>query len=209
MKFLKKPVPLWSHFAAFGIVVLVGGALVAGIAAGLLAPSWLASALGPRTPVRNEQVVSSIQKEEQSVLLTLGVQGISEAKGIPPAMFKDFPLLHKARLMQYSMKAKLGVDAVTIDATGDHTFVVTVPEFIWIGQDDLNIDRVFSDDGVLSAFTEQKSEVDQLNGIVDDALKQKHLEGNDQALRDQAEFYFTKLARSIDPDAELTFEFEG
>jgi hypothetical protein len=208
MRFLKKPVPLWSHFATFGIVVLVGGALVAGVAAGLLTPPWLASALGPQTPIRNEQVVTSIQKEEQSVLLTLGVQGISEAKGIPPAILKDFPLLQKARLMQYSMKAKLGVDAVTIDATDDHRFVVTVPGFIWIGQDNLKIDRVFGDDGVLSAFTEQDSETEQYNAIVADDLKQKYLEGNDDALRDQAEFYFTKLAKSIDRDAELTFVFE-
>ncbi|GAA1468884.1 hypothetical protein [Microbacterium thalassium] len=207
MKFLKKPVPLWSHFATFGIVVLVVGALVAGLAVGLLTPPWVASALGPQTVVRNEQVVTSIERKEQPVLLQLGVQGISTAEGIPPAFFKDLPWLQKARLMQYSMKVKLGVDSVEIKSTADHEFLVTVPQFIWIGVDDLKIDRVFSDDGVLSAFTPQDSESEQFNEIVDDELKQQYLDDNLQLLRDQAEFYFTQLAKSIDPDAELTFEF--
>jgi hypothetical protein len=208
VKFLAKPVPLWSHLATFGVVVLVIGALIAGVAAGLLTPPWLASALGPQTPIKNEQVVTSIEKEEQSVLLTLGTQGISEAKGIPPAILRDFPLLQKARLMQYSMRVKLGVDAVSIDAVEDHKFRVTVPKFVWIGQEDLKIERVFSDDGALSAFTEQDSEAEQFNAIIDDELKRTYLEANDQALRDQAEAYFTKLARSIDPAAELEFVFE-
>lgn len=209
MRFLRRPVPLWSHLATVGVVVLVLGGLAVGVAAGLLTPPWLASALGSQSVVRNEQVVTFITKEEQTVLLTLGVEGVSDAKGIPPAVLRDFPLVQKVRLVQYSMKAKLGVDAVTIDATGDHEFVVKVPPFIWIGEADRKIERVISDDGVLSAFTEQKTESEQLNGIVDDDLKTKYLENNAEALRNQAEFHFTKLARSIDPDAELTFEFAG
>lgn len=207
MRFLRRPVPLWSHLATLGIVVLVLGGLAVGIAAGLLTPPWLASALGSRSIVRNEQVVTFITKEEQTVLLTLGVEGISEAEGVPPQVLKDVPFSKKVRLVQYSMKAKLGVDAVTIDATGDHQFVVTVPPFIWIGETDRKIERVISDDGVLSAFTEQKTESEQLNGLVDDELKAKYLENNGEALQNQAEFHFTKLARSIDPDAELSFEF--
>lgn len=209
MRFLRRPVPLWSHLATFGVVVLVLGSVVVGVAAGLLTPPWLASALGSQSVVRNEQVVMFITKEEQTVLLTLGVEGISESEGLPPAVLKDVPLLQKARLMQYSLKAKLGVDAETIDATGDHQFVVTVPPFIWIGEADRKIERVINDDGGLSAFTEQKTESEQLNGLVDDDLKTKYLKSNAEALRNQAEFHFTKLAHSIDPDAELTFEFAG
>jgi hypothetical protein len=194
--------------AIFGIVALVIGALVTGVAAGILTPTWLASALGPQTPIRNEQVVTSIEKEEQTVLLSLGVEGISEAEGIPPTILKDFPVLAKARYMVYSMKAKLGVDTVSIEATDDHKFTVAVPDFIWIGQDEFKIGDVFSNDGVLSAFTEQDTESEQVNAIIDDEVKQKHLAANQELLRDQAEFYFTKLATSIDPDAELTFVFE-
>ncbi len=209
MRFLRRPVPLWSHLATFGVVVLVLGGLAVGVAAALLTPPWLASALGPQSVVRNEQVVTFITKEEQTVLLTLGVEGISEAEGIPPEILKDVPVLKKVRLMQYSLTAKLGVDAVTIDATGDHQFTVKVPPFTWIGEADTNIDRVISDDGVLSAFTAQMSESEQFNAIVDDELKNQYLSANDEALRNQAEFHFTKLAHSIDPDAELTFEFAG
>ncbi|MGJ0390271.1 hypothetical protein [Microbacterium sp. CGR1] len=207
MKFLKKPVPLWSHFAVLGIVVLVLGALIAGVAAGILTPSWLVSAAGSRGVVKNEQVVTSIEKEEQTVLLALGVQGISEAKGIPPAIVADFPLLQKARFMQYSMTAKLGLDAVEVRATADHEFLVTVPPFIWIGADGLRIERVIGSDGVLSAFTTQPSEAEQFNAIIDEELKQKYLAANEPALRDQTEYYFTKLAQSIDPDAVVSFKF--
>lgn len=207
MKFFSKPVPLWSHFAVLGVVVLVIGALVAGVAAGLLTPPWLASTLGSQTVVKNEQVVTSIEREEEVVLLTLGAQGISEAKGIPPAIVRDFPWLQKARLMQYSLKVKLGTDTVAIKATDDHQFVVTVPPFIWIGEEDMKIERVFSDDGVLSAFTDQMTEAEQFNAIVGEELQAKYLEDNEQALRDQTEYVFTKLARSIDPAAQLTFEF--
>jgi hypothetical protein len=207
MKFLKKPVPLWSHFAVLGVVVLVVGALVAGLAAGLLTPPWLASALGPQSVIRNEQVVTSIERLEQTDLVELSVQGISTAEGLPPALVRDLPILQNARIMQYSMKVQLGVEGVDIQTTADHEFRIAVPAFKWTGMDDFQIDRVFNDDEVLSVFTALPSLTEQQNAIVDDELKQKHLEANQQLLRDQAEFYFTKLARSIDPEATLTFEF--
>lgn len=207
MKFFNKPVPLWSHFAVLGVVALVVGALVAGVAAGLLTPPWLTSALGPQTEVKNEQVVTSIERLEQTDLIELSVQGISSAKGIPPAIVKDLPVLQNARIMQYSMKVQLGVAGVDITSTADHKFLVVVPAFKWTGSDDLKIERVFNDDEILSVFTSLPSETEQLNKIVDDELKQQYLEQNRQLLRDQAEFYFTKLAKSIDPDAKLTFEF--
>lgn len=207
VSFLSKRVPLWSHLAVFGVVVVVLGALVAGVAVGIFTPPWLVTAASSHSVVKNTQVVTSIEKTEQTALLELGIQGISEAKGIPPAALKDFPLLQKARYMQYSMTAKLGVDEVKVEATDDHEFLVTVPPFIWIGYDDLEIERVIGDDGMLSALTTQVSEYEQFNSIVDQELKQKHLAGNQQALRDQATHYFTKMATSIDPSAMLTFQF--
>ncbi|MGP6170376.1 hypothetical protein ACTU6V_04100 [Microbacterium sp. A204] len=95
MKFLSKPVPLWSHFAVFGLIVLVLGALIAGVAVGILTPAWLVSAVGSHSVVKNEQVDTSIKKKEQTVLLELGVQGISEAKGIPLLSSARFPSLRK------------------------------------------------------------------------------------------------------------------
>ena len=207
MRFLRKPVPLWSHFAVLGTIALVLGALIVGVAAGILTPGWLVSAVGSHSVVKNEQVVTSIEKEEQTVLLALGVQGISEAKGIPPAILADIPLLQKARYMQYSMTAKLGLDSVDIRATADHEFLVRVPAFIWIGADEMRIERVIDSDGVLSAITTQSRQTEQFNAIIDEELKNKHLAANQAGLRDQTEYYFTKLARSIDPDAVLIFEF--
>lgn len=207
MRFLKKPVPLWSHFATFGIVVIVAGALLGGIALGLLTPPWVTGALGPQSVIRNEQVVTSIARLEQTDLLELGVEAISTAEGKPPAVLRQFPWMESARIMQYSMKIQLGVDGVDIEATGDHEFLVTVPAFIWTGYDDFKIDRVFNDDELLGGLSELASQEEQQNAIIDDDLKQKYLDANQDLLRDQAEFYFTKLAKSIDPDAELTFEF--
>ncbi|WP_336625243.1 MULTISPECIES: hypothetical protein [unclassified Microbacterium] len=206
MKFLKKPVPLWSHFAVFGVVALVLGALVAGVAAGVLTPAWLVSALGSHSVLKNEQVVTSMEKKEQTVLLQLGVKGVSEAEGIPPAILKDFPLLQKARYMIYGGKVKLGVDHVIVKATGDHEFTVEVPEFIWIG-DDVDVEQIISSDGILSAFTAQKSEAEQFNNLISNEDKADYVEQNLSALRDQAEFVFTKYATSIDPNATLTFVF--
>lgn len=207
MKFLRKPVPLWSHFAVFGLLVVVLGALFAGVAAGILTPPWLVSALGSQSVLKNEQVVTSMEKKEQTVLLELGIEGVSEAKGIPPAILKEFPLLQKARYMIYTSKIKLGVDAVIVKSTGDHQFEVSVPAFIWIGEEDTKVNKVISQDGVLSAFTEQKSDLEQRDALFTADTKTKYLEQNQQTLRDQAEFVFTKLATSIDPDAKLTFVF--
>lgn len=207
MSFFRKQVPLYSHFVVWGVVLLVVGALAAGVVAGILTPPWVVSAVGSHSTIKNEQVVTSIERKEQTVLLELGIEGISEAKGIPPEMLAAFPQLGKARYMVYSAKVKLGVDAVTVNSTGDHSFEVKVPPFGWIGVDDATIENVFSNDGLLSAFTEQDSEAEQFNAIFDDEVKQKYLVANQQPLRDQTEYYFTKLARSIDPDATLTFVF--
>ena len=49
-----------------GVVALVLGALVAGVAAGVLTPAWLVSALGSHSVLKNEQVVTSMEKKSQA-----------------------------------------------------------------------------------------------------------------------------------------------
>lgn len=158
----------------------------------------------------DSQMVQSLSRDQQVVLLSLGIQGITQRTDDSSFMGVKIPGSVRATFLQYSFGAKLGFEGtkVKIDKTGANSYKITIPAFTFIGYDDPTYKVAAEDNGVLSWTTPEIDTVDMVNTILSDEAKQKYISGNEDLLEDQAKTYYTNIATGLDKGATLTFEFD-
>lgn len=159
---------------------------------------------------RNSQVIQSITREQQVVLLSLGIQGIMERSQDSHLFGLEnlpIPWSERASFIQYEFTAKLGHDGaeVQIDELGENRFRITVPEFEFIGHSDEQFKVAAEDNGVLSWITAPIDPVQMVNDILSDSTKDEYVEKNQDLLQDQAEAFYNGILQGIDP--EITAEY--
>ena len=105
-----------------------------------------------RVESKNTQVINAVQREEQVVLLSLGIQGLAEKSSAGEVFGVRVPWTDRTQFVQYSYKAKLGIEGkdVRVTETGEHAYTVEVPQFIFIGHTDEEFKTAVEDNGVLS-----------------------------------------------------------
>lgn len=190
------------------VIVLMAGILLAGTSA----ISQLTSRIfSPGTPAvtTDTQMVESLTREQQVVLLSLGIQGITERTDDSSFMGVKIPGSDRATFLEYTFNAKLGFEGtqVKIDRTGEDSYLITIPAFTFIGYDDPTYKVAAEDNGVLAWTTPEIDTVDMVNTILSEDAKQKYLTGNEEVLEDQAKTYYTTIAQGLDKAATLTFKF--
>lgn len=198
-----------------GKAMKVGGLLAIGLLLGALvmfgavrlAPVLLAS--GNNAESRTTQVVQSVTKKQEVVLLSLGIQGIAESTDKSKILGIDIPGSDRATFLQYNFSAKLGLDgeSVRVVSTGENSYRIVIPEFVFIGHDDESFRLVAEDNGVLSWVTPEVDTAEMISGILNDEAEAKYVDANIDILKDQAKVFYTGIISSIDPDVSLTFEF--
>lgn len=191
---------------AIAVAYLVAGALLA-FAAVSVVPSL--SLFSNKSENRNTQVIEAIMREEQVVLLSLGIQGIDVQKANTQFRGFDIPGSARTTFVQYAFKAKLGIEggAVTVEKTGETSYLVTVPEFIFIGHSDESFELVAEDNGLVSFVTPKIDAVEVINAILSDEKQDEYVEANVETLQDQAQVFYTTIISSIDPDVSVQFKF--
>jgi hypothetical protein len=171
-------------------VCLVGaGALV-----GLVATGGLPGLFGVNSESRSSQVVNSITREQQVVLLSLAVVPGSE----------------RAVFMMYSFKAKIGLEGrdVKVSPKGDNAFLVVVPDFVFIGHSDEQFRLAAQENGLLSwATTPEIDREEMVNTILNDGAQRTYIDSNREILQSQTKVFYTNIIHGIDPNIELTFDF--
>lgn len=167
------------------------------------------SVFGSEFESRDSQVITAISREEQVVLLSLGIQGISEKNGKSTFLGVDVPGSDRVSLLQYGFNAKLGVEGkdVQIVENGENAYTVTVPEFIFIGHSNESFRLVAQDNGVLSFVTPEIDDVEMINTILNGDAQVQYIESNQEILRDQAKAFYAGIIHSVDPTIEVSFEF--
>lgn len=180
----------------------------------LLANGPLQGAFGKSgTTSRSTQIVQSVEKEQQVVLLSLGIQGIEEATTENKEIFGriTIPGSGSTKFILYRFDAKLGLEGsdVEIAEVGENSFKVTVPGFVFIGHDEVTFKAAAESNGPLSWISPGEDDLDIATTILNDENREKYLVEYREALESQAEAYYRQLVASIDPRAELSFEFEG
>lgn len=197
--------------ARFVVAAMVGIALI--VTGTLLAPvlTNYIPLFGTHTESRNTEVIQSITREEQVVLLSLGIEGIEQKDQTGTSWFNDLPFTGRSKIIQYGFKAKLGIEGkdVAIKETGTGTYLVSIPKFIFIGHDNVSFKSAFEKNGALSFVTEEIDELDMANTILNSDAQKEYISQNESILKDQAESFYEEIITSIDPAVVVDFEFKS
>lgn len=196
----------WGYLVT-ALVLVASGAFIGSTAT----KAFSASPLSATSEERNGQIVRSITREEQVVLLALGIQGIQEKTGKSKFFGVDIPGSDRASFLMYTFDAKLGIEGKDVQVrVGDaNTVFVTMPKFIFIGHDNHKFRIVAENNGVLSWVTPENDPVEMINNILTDQAKAEYVKTNEEFLKEQAKAFYSGIITSIDPDVTVEFEFRN
>lgn len=194
------------------ISLVVVGLIVGGIVA-----LWAANAFPQLTPFGTEttkkdtQVINAVTRVQQIALVSLAIEGINEDRTNSQLFGIDVPGSDRVTFIRYSFDAKLGLDGkdVVVTQTGEHSFEIELPRFIFIGHDNVGFEVAAESNGVLSWVTAEIDPLEIVNEVLDDEAQVQYLAKNSELLREQAESFYRSLVVSVDPAATVTFVFAG
>lgn len=171
---------------------------------------WL-SPFGIESESHDSQVIYAIERTQEVSLLSLGIQGIKEKDQSGTIFGKEVPFSEKTVFLQYNFFAKLGIDGaqVKVTKTGENAYLISVPEFEFIGYDEPTFKLAVEDDGALSWGTPDIDKVEMVNEILNDDARQTYIDSNEELLKEQTKSFYESLITSIDPTVETTFEFRS
>ena len=185
--------------------------LIVGFGAGVVAPNMVPSLLasGSEPEIADSRIIESVKREEQVVLLSLGIQGITEKKGKSTFLGVDVPGSGKASFLQYSFSAKLGLEGkdIRIVQTGDKDFLISVPEFLFIGHANEDFKLVAENKGVLSFITPENDVVDMINSLLSEDAQSEYVLANTEILREQTILFYSSIITAIDPELRIKYDF--
>ncbi|MDO5737290.1 MAG: hypothetical protein Q4P15_12530 [Propionibacteriaceae bacterium] len=184
---------------------IVGGLVV--FAA--LAVSSNVPLLQSESETSDSQVIRYITRKEQVVLMSLGIEGISQKSDKSRFLGMEIPGSDRASFLQYKFSAKLGIEGkdVEVSQTGDSEYLVRIPEFIFIGHDDVGFKMIAEKNGLLSAVTPKIDSVEAINEILNKDTQAQYIQSNLEVLEEQARLFYSGIITSIDPDIAVRFEF--
>ncbi|MBN9613353.1 MAG: hypothetical protein J0H64_07840, partial [Actinobacteria bacterium] len=143
------------------------------------------SPFGSTTESSNTQVIKAINKEEQVVLVSLGIQALYTHKAKGQILGADVPMSERILYIPYNFKAKLGVEGreVKIEKTGENAYLITAPKFIFIGHDEIKFDDPITTGEAFSFTAPELKDLEAANKILDPKGQQGFITSNETLLR--------------------------
>lgn len=191
------------------MLILIAALVSAVLFGAMNAPTvtWLV-ALTSQT--KDDQVITAVERVEEHVLVQLRAEGITEKRQDGSFLLGvEIPGTSRTTFLRYGFDAKLGIqgDAVEVTPQGDRSYLISVPQFVFIGYDDFSSEVAVENNGVLSWTTPEIDELALSNSILTADAEQQYVDDNVDVLREQADAVLTRIIRSVDPDATIEFEF--
>lgn len=192
-----------------GVLALVVGLVAGGAVVFAFILPTLANPVGTVTESRDTQVIQAIERQEQVVLVGLGIQGIAEESTQGTILGQRIPGTGRTKFLQYNYRALLGIDGadVVLTRTGEDTYLVSIPAFEFIGYDDVSFKTALENNGILSWVTPEIDTAAVITELLDDDAKREHVDANRDLLQDQAENFYRGIILGVSPDAKVTFRF--
>lgn len=171
---------------------------------------WL-SPFGLDSESRDSQVIGAIERTQEVSLLSLDVQGIREERANSTVFGQRVPGSGEEVFLQYNFAAKLGVDGAKVEVTktGERSYRIAVPEFVFIGYDQPTFKVITEGGGILSGVTDDIDKVEVINKILNDTARDVYLAKNRDLLEDQTEMFYDGIFSSVDPALKTTYEFDS
>ena len=203
----RRRTPGWAKILLILFVLLLVGAAAFGVLS-------VGKALGA-TESRDTQVIRSIRGEEQVVLLSAGMTDVKEDRGdglklaIGDIQLLTLPGTERSILVRYEYDAKFGIEGkdVEIVQTGDNSYRITIPEFIYLGYSDPDLSVADEENGILSWTTPEIDTSEIFEELLSSQVVSEHIDGFRSVLEEQAKTFYTKIVTAIDPDIVLEFTF--
>lgn len=188
------------------VILVAALAFLGGSAVGLLRDPEI---IEVETESTRSEIVTAVERQEQIVLLSTSTQGLYEAGSRTTALGWDIPGTGRTTFLQYNYRAKLGIEGgdVIITSRGEDRYLITVPEFTFIGHDDVEFETVLEDGGIISFVTPEIDQAQIITEILRPEAQAQHIEDNEDLLREQAENFYAGIIHSITADVELEFRF--
>ena len=192
-----------------GVLALVVGLVAGGAVVFAFILPTLTKPVGTVTESRDTQVIQAIERQEEVVLVSLGIQGIAEESAQGTILGQRIPGTGRTQFLQYNYRALLGIDGadVVLTRTGEDTYLVSIPAFEFIGYDDVSFKTALENNGILSWVTPEIDTAAVITELLDDDAKREHVDANRDLLQDQAENFYRGIILGVSPDAKVTFRF--
>lgn len=160
---------------------------------------------------KDTQIITAVEQQEELALVSLGVQGIKEKNSEFTINDWQLPGTAKATFIQYTFKAKLGIDGedVSIEQDASGTYQVSIPEFIFIGHDEIDFKLITENNGALSWLSPAVEQTEMINEVLGEDLQAQYLADHEDALKDQSEHFYRSIITGIQPEADVEFEFQS
>ncbi|MDN6566961.1 MAG: DUF1997 domain-containing protein, partial [Actinomyces sp.] len=147
--------------------------------------------------------------EQQVVLLSLGIQGISEKSDKSELLGVQIPGSDRSTFIEYSFNAKLGIkgEDVKVERIAENRYRVSIPKFVFIGYDNPTFKLAAEDNGVLSWVTPEIDPTEMINSLLNDSTQAEYISSNEELLKDQSRVFYSSIISSVDPTIVTEFEF--
>lgn len=194
-----------TRVAVLILLIILGMAAVVGAGVALAKNS----PVGVNAESLNSQVIMAVERDGEIVLLSTATQGLAEEKVSRTVFGNDHPESERTEFLQYSYRAKLGIDGgdVLIEETGENEFLVTIPDFIFIGHDNEKFKTAVEDGGILSWVTPEIDTADLITKILSEDAMAEQINVNRDVLEDQARAFYTGIITGINNKIDVEFEF--
>lgn len=106
--------------------------------------------------------------------------------------------------------SKLGFEAsdVEIESKWFNQYVITVPEFVFIGYEDLQFETITKDGGFLSFLTEDIDTAKVVTEIITPEKQSQQIEDNQETLRAEVIDFYTGIDSELDDGIKIKLKFK-
>lgn len=209
-KFFRARVLVWPLLLA--TVLAVGGATAA-FASGAMNAVAFSSMFGGNTVRESTEVVAFVVPEQQVVLASAYIQGLEKETTDGKFFGLSIPESERATYIAYKFDAKLGIEGSDVEivpiAGKENAYRVSIPEFIFIGHSKPRFDDAIESNAMLGWLAQEANQTKMTNDILSDRNTAEYVENSKQMLTDQAKIFYTSIVRSVSPNAEIEFVFDG
>ncbi|GFH43470.1 hypothetical protein Hs30E_20210 [Lactococcus hodotermopsidis] len=157
----------------------------------------------------SSQVVRYLTKEKQIALVGIGITDVTDDENTSKIFGLKVPGTSKKTFLKSSFEAKLGIDGknVKITDTGNKTYKIEIPKFIFIGHSNAKFEVAAEKNGVLSFTTAKVDTAEMISDLLDEKGQEKYITQYQDLLEESAKEFYRDIVTSFDEEAKLTFEF--